>query len=331
MNELRVKQIINQRNISVRQFSEMLGITREHCYHILKGENISKKQLENMSRVLNLPISDLYRTPEEIASEYDPYTIEYGRTEHYKASDIVTFSKLSGKYGAFSNMSTAYPVDLFGHHCPTSEHLFIALRFSGYPDLQKEVLEYDNAMWCKKIFVGSSKYKAYHHPNWHDADFDIEVMKYVINLKYEQNEGFRQLLNTTKGKIIVEDATMQRTNESVLKWGCQDLEKRDLINKTRSSVRRYISALQKEAISREETLKNPRTASAQKRHEQKMKQFESNIGKIQKIYEETLFEHCNYTLSGRNSMGKILTMIRDHGHIDYDLKFPLYFFEHEIK
>lgn len=331
MNELRVKQIINQRNISVRQFAEMLGITREHCYHVLRGENVSKKQLENMSRVLNMPIRDLYTTPDEIVSDYNPYRIVFGRTEHYKAADIIPFSKLSGKYGAFSNMSTAYPVDLFGHHCYTSEHLFIALRFSGYPNLQKEVLAYDNAMWCKKIFVSRNKYKAYHHPNWHDADFDIEVMKYVINLKYEQNEGFRRLLNTTMGKIIVEDATMKRTNESVLKWGCQDLEKRDLINKMRNSVRKYITDLRKEEICREEKLKHPRTESAQKRHQQKMKQFESNIGKIQEIYEETLFEHCNYTLSGRNSMGKILTTIRDNGRIDYDLKFPLYFFEHEIK
>ena len=331
MNELRVKQIINQRNISVRQFAEMLGITREHCYHVLRGENVSKKQLENMSRVLNMPIRDLYTTPDEIVSDYNPYRIVFGRTEHYKAADIIPFSKLSGKYGAFSNMSTAYPVDLFGHHCYTSEHLFIALRFSGYPNLQKEVLAYDNAMWCKKIFVNRNKYKAYHHPNWHDADFDIEVMKYVINLKYEQNEGFRRLLNTTMGKIIVEDATMKRTNESVLKWGCQDLEKRDLINKMRNSVRKYITDLRKEEICREEKLKHPRTESAQKRHQQKMKQFESNIGKIQEIYEETLFEHCNYTLSGRNSMGKILTMIRDHGHIDYHLDYPLYFFEYEIK
>lgn len=331
MNDLKVKQIINQRNISVRQFSEMLGITREHCYHILKGENISKKQLENMSRVLNLPIRDLYITPADIVSECDPYTIEFGRTEHYKASDIITFSKLSGRYGALSNMSTAYPIDLLGHHCYTSEHLFIALRFSGYPDLQKEILEYENAMWCKKVFVGSTKYKAYHHPNWHDADFDVEVMKFVVNLKYEQNEGFRRLLNTTMGKIIVEDATMQNTTESVLKWGCQDLQKKDLIKQTRISVRRYISALRKEAISREETLKNPRTEAAQKRHEQKMKQMKSNIDKVQKVYEETLFEHCNYVLIGKNSMGKILTMIRDNGCIDYDLKFPLYFFEHEIK
>ena len=331
MNELRAKQIINQRNISVRQFAEMLGITREHCYHVLRGENVSKKQLENMARVLNMPIRDLYRTPDEIAADYNPYEIVFGRTEHYKAADIITFSKLSGKYGAFSNMSTAYPIDLLGHHCYTSEHLFIALRFSGYPDLQKEILEYENAMWCKKIFVGSGKYKSYHHPNWHDADFDIEVMKYVINLKYEQNEGFRRLLDGTRGKVIVEDATMQRTNESVLRWGCQDLEKRDLINKTRNSVIKYITCLKKEEIRREKKLKHPRTEAAQKRHEQKMRQMKSNINKVQEIYEETLFEHCNYALTGKNSMGKILTMIRDRGHIDYDLKFPLYFFEHEIK
>lgn len=42
MNELKVQQIINQRNISVRQFAEMLGITREHCYHVLR-ERMSVK------------------------------------------------------------------------------------------------------------------------------------------------------------------------------------------------------------------------------------------------------------------------------------------------
>lgn len=43
MNDLKVKEIINQRNIPVRQFAEMLGISREHCYHVLRGENVSKK------------------------------------------------------------------------------------------------------------------------------------------------------------------------------------------------------------------------------------------------------------------------------------------------
>lgn len=331
MNDLKVKQIINQRNISVKQFAEMLGITREHCYHILKGENISKKQLENMSRVLNLPIRDLYRTPEEIASEYDPYTIEFGRTEHYKASDIVTFSKLSGKYGALSNMSTAFPINLFGHHCYTSEHLFIALRFSGHPDIQQKVLEYKNSMWCKKTFINSKEYESYQHPHWRDNYFDIEVMKYIINLKYQQNEGFRVLLNETKGKIIVEDTTMQNSSNSALRWGCQDLQKRDLIKQTRKDLKTFISETLNKEKKKQATLKKPRTESAQKRQEQKLKKWEAIVEKVQDVYEQTLLEHCHYTLSGENALGKILTVIRDQGYIDYHLDYPLYFFEYEIK
>lgn len=331
MNELRVKQIINQRNISVRQFAEMLGITREHCYHVLRGENVSKKQLENMSRVLNMPIRDLYTTPDEIVSDYNPYRIVFGRTEHYKAADIIPFSKLSGKYGAFSNMSTAYPVDLFGRHCYTSEHLFIALRFSGHPDLQKEILEYENAMWCKKIFINSKEYEPYRYPQWRDNYFDIEVMKYIINLKYQQNEGFRTLLNKTKGKIIVEDTTMQNTSDSALRWGCQDLQKRDLIKQTRKSVQQFITENLNKGKKKEAALKKPRTESAQKRQEQKLKKWEAIVEKVQDVYEQALLEHCHYTLSGENALGKILTVIRDQGYIDYHLDYPLYFFEHEIK
>ncbi len=47
-------------------------------------------------------------------------------------------------------------------------------------------------------------------------------MKYIVNLKYAQNKGFQKLLAKTKGKIIVEDTTMQNSTHSVLRWGCQD-------------------------------------------------------------------------------------------------------------
>lgn len=98
-------------------------------------------------------------------------------------------------------------------------------------------------MYCKKTFVNSDKYKEFHHPEWHTNLFDVEVMKYVCKLKYEQNKGFRELLAKTKGKIIVEDATMQNTNESVLKWGCQDLEKKSLIKKMRKQPKPKQTAL----------------------------------------------------------------------------------------
>ena len=65
MKELRVKEIINQRGISVREFAQMIGVSREYCYSLLKGEHASQKIVETMGRALNLPIRDLYTQPDE--------------------------------------------------------------------------------------------------------------------------------------------------------------------------------------------------------------------------------------------------------------------------
>ena len=331
MKELRVKEIINQRGISVREFANMIGVSREYCYSLLKGEHASQKVIAEMARVLNLPIRDLYTKPDEVESEYDPYEIVFGRTEHYKSNDIVTFGKLNGEYGAFSNMSTDYSVECFGHKFKTSEHLFIALRFSGYPDLQREIMEYPNSMYCKKIFVNGEKYKKFHHPNWHDNRFDVEVMKYIINLKYAQNKGFQRLLAKTKGKIIVEDTTMQNSTNSVLRWGCQDLQKKDLIKAVRASTSKYIRSVEKEAMTKTASLKKPRSAPNQTLFDKKLKAQLQAMDKVVDICEQTILAQCNYTLIGENAMGKILTIIRDNGYIDYNIDYPLFIFDNEIK
>ena len=331
MAELRVKEIINQRGISVREFAQMIGVTREYCYSLLKGEHASQKIVETMGRALNLPIRDLYTKPNEIESIYNPYEIVFGRTEHYKSNDIVTFGKLNGEFGAFSNMSTAYPVECCGYKFKTSEHLFIALRFSGYPDLQREIMEYKNSMYCKKVFVNAEKYKQYHHPNWHDNYFDVEVMKYIVNLKYAQNKGFQKLLAKTKGKIIVEDTTMQNSTNSVLRWGCQDLQKKDLVRAVRTSTGRYIRSFEKDALAKTASLKKPRSASKQKSFDDKLKAQLQSMNDIVDICEQTILAQCNYTLIGENAMGKILTILRDNGSIDYKIDYPLFLFDNEIK
>ena len=332
MAELKVKEILNQRGISVPEFAEMVGVTREHCYSLVSGKHASQKNIEKMARILNLPVRDLYATPTPIESTYNPYEIVFGRTEHYKPNDIVTFSKLDGAFGAFSNMSTEYPVECCGYKFKTSEHLFIALRFSGYPELQKEIMEYPNSMYCKKTFVNSEKYKSFHHPNWHDNRFDVEVMKYVVSLKYAQNKGFRKLLAKSKGKIIVEDASQQSTNDSVLRWGCQDLQKRDLVKSVRSVAKKYIHTLEKETEKKTTNLKKARSAAAQQKADTKLKIQIQAMEKMAKLCEQAISEHCHYTLVGKNAMGKILTVLRDNnGVIDYNLEYPLYLFGNEIK
>lgn len=332
MNGLRVKEIINQRGISVAAFAKMIGVTREYCYSIMRNEHASMKIIEKMAIALNLPISDLYRVPEPAPQLYNPYEIVFGREEHYSPNDIITFGKLDAEWGEFSNMHTAFPVTCCGKEFYTSEHLFIALRFSGHPELQEEIRQYKNSMWCKKIFVNADKYKPFHHPNWHDDYFDVEVMKYVVMLKYQQNPDFRALLDRTKGKILVEDTTMQNTSNSVLRWGCQDLQKKDLVKQTRSAVSRFLREQEKELVLRDESLKKPRSESAQQLHDAKLKAGNQAINKVCEIYERAILQHCHYTLVGENSMGKILTVLRDNnGYIDYNLQYPLFLFEEEIK
>ncbi|MBQ8271990.1 MAG: DUF1768 domain-containing protein [Tidjanibacter sp.] len=332
MEELRVKEILNQRGISVREFSKMIGVAREYCYDLVSGKHASQKSIEKMARVLNLPIRDLYAIPSPVASVYNPYEIVFGRTEHYQANDIVTFGKLNGEWGAFSNMSTEYPVECCGYNFKTSEHLFIALRFSGYPDLQKEIMDYPNSMYCKKIFVNGEKYKPFHHPNWHDNYFDVEVMKYIVALKYAQNKGFRKLLAKSKGKIIVEDTTQQNTSNSVLRWGCQDLQKKDLIKAVRSAAKKEISAIEKEVAAKTASLKKPRSEAKQQKVDAQLKTKVQAMEQMSKLCERAIAEHCHYTLVGENAMGKILTTLRDNdGVIDYKIEYPLFLFEHEIK
>lgn len=331
MAELKVKEILNQRGISIAEFAEMIGVTREYCYSLVSGKHASQKSIEKMAKILNLPIRSLYECPAPLLSEYNPYEIVFGRTEHYQPNDIITFGKLNGEFGALSNMSTAYAVECFGHTFKTSEHLFIALRFSGYPDLQQEIMEYPNSMYCKKIFVNGAKYKKYHHPNWHDNYFDVEVMKYVVALKYAKNKGFRKLLAKSKGKIIVEDTTSQNSSSSVIRWGCQDLQKKDLIGAVRSAAKKQIHAIEKEAAAKTASLKKPRSEAAQAKVDAKLKTQIQAMEEMAKLCEQTILEHCHYTLVGENAMGKILTTLRDNdGHIDYHIDYPLYLFEHQI-
>ena len=68
MAELRVKEIINQRGISVAEFAKMIGVTREYCYSLVNGKHASQKQIEKMANALNLPIRDLYTVPTQIQS-----------------------------------------------------------------------------------------------------------------------------------------------------------------------------------------------------------------------------------------------------------------------
>jgi transcriptional regulator len=156
-------------------------------------------------------------------------------------------------------------------------------------------------------------------------------MKYIVALKYAQNNGFRELIAKTKG-IIVEDTTLQNSSNSVLRWGCQDLQKKDLVKSVRSVAKKHIHTIEKEAMTKTALLKKPRSITAQQKVDAKLKIRIQAMEQMAELCERTILEKCHYTLVGENAMGKILTVLRDNnGVIDYKLEFPLYLFDKEIR
>lgn len=59
-------------------------------------------------------------------------------------------------------------------------------------------------------------------------------MKFCIIQKYHQNPQWVELLNSTKGKMILEDSTMQ-TGISSSFWGAKDLLRRNTYLKNEAS------------------------------------------------------------------------------------------------
>lgn len=87
-NKLRIKEILNERGISITQFAEMLGIERPNAYNIFTKP--TWQRLEQCSKILNMPISEFF---EKDDSEINGY-IEY-RGAIYRISNLQTFQNLA--------------------------------------------------------------------------------------------------------------------------------------------------------------------------------------------------------------------------------------------
>ena len=74
-------------------------------------------------------------------------------------------------------------------------------------------------------------------------------------------------------------------------------------------------------------LKKPRSAEAQKKYDDRLDHQISSMEKSLEICEKAIMGNAHFTFSGKNTMGKILTELRDsEGDIKYNLEFPLYLF-----
>ena len=284
--EFRINEICKQRGIALKKLAEGINIHPVSLSKLLgKDGNPTCETLSKIASYLQVDISELFITKKSI--------IELNKWEIYDCNDVVTFRKLNQNYGDFSNMSTKYGVKLFDTHFIASEILYM---IAGFKDIsiQKELLQENNPTKAKRRFRNGDYIKHW-RKDWHK--FNIEWMKFWIMQKYSQNLEWVNLLNSTKGKMILEDSTMQ-TGVSSFYWGAKDILKSKLVREKRRELKQQ--NLSKEQI------------------EQQIENLYPNVG--------------NGYLQGVNMMGKLLTLLRDNnGVLDYTLPNDIFILGNKVE
>ena len=135
---------------------------------------------------------------------------EYWGLQSYPADQCVRIYKIDEEWGIFSNFGHT-PIVVEGVTFDTSERLFQLMKFKDEEPVK--------AIFYKK---GNPKMTARHWEKTHRrVDWGmmiIDAMKFCLTQKYEQNEAFRQALERSKGKFIVEDqSSFTKKNPDV--WG----------------------------------------------------------------------------------------------------------------
>lgn len=284
--EFRINELCKKKGITLKQLAEGVNIHPVSFTQALSDKgNPTFDTLSKIASFLGVDLSELFRpsTP----------TIELNKWEIYDSQNVVTFRKLDGGYGVFSNMSKQYGIELFNIQFVASEMLYM---IAGFKDktIQQELLKENNPTKAKRIFRHGIYLKKHWRKDW--SNFNLEWMKFCIVQKYTQNPEWVDLLNSTKGKIIIEDTTMQNGTSSSY-WGAKDLLRRSVISEKRSFLK--LKGLSKEEID-----------------------FE-----LDKIY---LTVGDGY-FQGVNNMGKLLTVLRDsNGVLSYSLPDDIYILGNKI-
>ena len=133
-----------------------------------------------------------------------------------KELKVIAFTKVKLPYGWLGNMSP-YPVEYEGKLYRTTEALFQALRFGGYPEIQEEIRAEKSPM-SAKIVAKKHRHLLTRIGEWDEADDDIDRMKLCLKLKLEQHPELKQMLIDTGAALIIEDCTA-RPGGSAKFWG----------------------------------------------------------------------------------------------------------------
>ena len=130
----------------------------------------------------------------------------------YLKSESISFKKVNEKWGDFSNMSNL-PVKVNGIIFKNTEMLYQVMRFTEYPEIQRELINQKSPMSVKMI---SKKYRkqGFTRKNWGDENVKsinnndrVKIMEWCLRLKLRDNfKEISALLLASKNLDIIEYA-----------------------------------------------------------------------------------------------------------------------------
>ena len=133
---------------------------------------------------------------------YENYR-EYWGISEYPADECAVFCSSDEEWGIFGNM-TSCEINVNGVKFKSSEHLFQMMKFIDH-DIVSRVWAGRTAhdKKCNSIKMTAKSYEPGHRrEDW--GSMIVDAMKFCLMQKYEQCESFRNELERSKGKFIVE-------------------------------------------------------------------------------------------------------------------------------
>lgn len=136
---------------------------------------------------------------------------EYTIIERYPADLTIGFTKVNLEWGIFTNFAKT-PIIVNGIEFFSVEQMYHYIR------LNKEKREWFLSLTPNmgiKMRAKTFAKQGIERSDW--RDIAVDVMRFCLNYKYEQSETFRNELERSKGKYIVEDESNRRKKPD--SWG----------------------------------------------------------------------------------------------------------------
>ena len=141
------------------------------------------------------------------------YYPEYDKKQRYAAEQTVGFTSIAAEWGIFSNFAKT-PMVVNGIEFVCVEQMFHYIRLNNETE-RAEYLKVAPGMALKMKAKAFEK-RGIERSDW--KNIAVDVMRFCLNHKYQASEAFRNELERSKGKSIVENES-NRPRKNPDSWG----------------------------------------------------------------------------------------------------------------